>query len=174
MSNKDKSSPNMEIERKFIPKKLPDHLDQYPFHDIEQGYLCTNPTIRIRKMDNDCFRTYKSSGMMAHQEYEVSLTLKAYEHLRKKADGILITKRRYMIPLDDAHTIELDLFHGQLEGITLAEVEFTSVEEANAFLAPDWFGEDVTYDSRYHNSEMSKGALLVSENDSFRISGGSV
>ena len=37
MSNKDKSSPNMEIERKFIPKKLPDHLDQYPFHDIEQG-----------------------------------------------------------------------------------------------------------------------------------------
>ncbi len=135
MSNKDKSSPNMEIERKFIPKKLPDHLDQYPFHDIEQGYLCTNPTIRIRKMDNDCFLTYKSSGMMAHQEYEVSLTL---------------------------------------EGITLAEVEFTSVEEANAFLAPDWFGEDVTYDSRYHNSEMSKGALLVSENDSFRISGGSV
>lgn len=111
---------------------------------------------------------------MAHQEYEVSLTLKAYEHLRKKADGILITKRRYMIPLDDAHTIELDLFHGQLEGITLAEVEFTSVEEANAFLAPDWFGEDVTYDSRYHNSEMSKGALLVSENDSFRTSGGSV
>lgn len=174
MSNKDKSSPNMEIERKFIPKKLPDHLDQYPFHDIEQGYLCTNPTIRIRKMDHDCFLTYKSSGMMAHQEYEVPLTLKAYEHLREKTDGILITKRRYLIPLDDTHTIELDLFHGQLEGITLAEVEFTSVDEANAFQAPDWFGEDVTYDSRYHNSEMSKGALLVSENDSSRISGGSV
>ena len=153
-------TPNMEIERKFIPKRLPDHLEQYPSHEIEQGYLCTSPTIRIRKMDDNCFLTYKSSGMMAHLEQEMPLSLEAYKHLREKADGILITKRRYLIPLDDTHTIELDLFHGQLEGVTLAEVEFASVEEANAFVPPDWFGEDVTFDRRYHNSEMSKGALL--------------
>ncbi len=84
------------------------------------------------------------------------LTKEAYLHLRQKADGILITKRRYLIPLDERHTIELDIFHGSLEGTTLAEVEFSSVEEANSFVPPEWFGEDVTYDSRYHNSEMSK------------------
>ena len=173
MPNTDKSSPNMEIERKFIPKQLPGDLEQYPFHEIEQGYLCTSPTIRIRKMDSSCFLTYKSSGMMAHVEQEMPLTPEAYQHLREKADGILITKRRYLIPLDDTHTIELDLFHGQLEGIALAEVEFASSEEANAFLPPDWFGEDVTFDSRYHNSEMSKGVLHVSESGSFHISGGS-
>lgn len=159
MPNTTNSMPNMEIERKFIPKRLPDHLEQYPFHEIEQGYLCTNPTIRIRKMDDACFLTYKSFGMMAHLEQEMPLSLEAYHHLREKADGILITKRRYLIPLDDTHTIELDLFRGQLEGVTLAEVEFASIEEADAFVPPDWFGEDVTFDSRYHNSEMSKGNL---------------
>lgn len=150
---------HMEIERKFIPKTLPESLEQYQYHEIEQGYLCTNPTIRIRKMDDAYFLTLKGSGMMAHAEHEMPLTREAYEHLRKKTDGILITKRRYLIPFDDSHTIELDIFHGSLEGITLAEVEFASVEEADSFVPPDWFGEDVTYDSRYHNSEMSRGSL---------------
>lgn len=147
----------MEIERKFIPRKLPEHLEQYPFHDIEQGYLCINPVVRIRKKDNSYILTYKSAGLMAHEEYEMPLTEESYMHLRKKVDGILISKRRYLIPLDDAHTIELDIFQGKLDGTVLAEVEFSSVEEAEAFCPPDWFGEDVTYDIRYHNSEMSKG-----------------
>ena len=149
----------MEIERKFIPKQLPQHLEQFPFHDIEQGYLCTAPVVRIRKMDDSYFLTYKSDGMLAHEEYEMPLSPEGYLHLREKADGILISKRRYLIPLAPSYTVELDLFHGPLEGIVLAEVEFSSVEEANRFVPPDWFGEDVTYDSRYHNSEMSKGAL---------------
>lgn len=158
----------MEIERKFIPKFLPDTLAQYPSHEIEQGYLCTNPVVRIRKLDDSYFLTYKSAGMLAHEEYEMPLSKDGYLHLREKTDGILITKRRYLIPLDASHKIELDIFHGDLEGVTLAEVEFASVEEANAFLPPEWFGEDVTYDIRYHNSEMSKGALSLSnfsEND---------
>lgn len=151
---------HMEIERKFIPKQLPAHLEQYPYHEIEQGYLCTDPTVRIRKMDDTYFLTCKTAGLMAHQEYEIPLSAQAYQHLRQKADGILITKRRYFIPLDAALTIELDIFHGSLEGVTLAEVEFPSVEAADAFTPPEWFGEDVTYDSRYHNSEMSKGSLI--------------
>ena len=160
MSKTDHSdAANMEIERKFIPKWLPEHLEQYTYHEIEQGYLCTNPTIRIRKMDDTYFLTYKSSGLMAHLEQEMPLPKEAYEHLRKKTVGILITKRRYYIPFDHSHTIELDIFHGKLEGVTLAEVEFASIEEADSFTPPDWFGKDVTYDSRYHNSEMSKGSL---------------
>ncbi len=151
---------HMEIERKFIPKQLPENLEQYPCHKIEQGYLCTNPAVRIRQMDDAFFLTCKTSGLMAHQEFEMPLPKEAYLHLRQKADGLLITKSRYLIPFDETHTIELDIFHGSLEGITLAEVEFASVEEADSFVPPDWFGEDVTYDSRYHNSEMSKGALL--------------
>lgn len=147
----------MEIERKFIPKYLPEDLEQYAFHEIEQGYLCTDPVVRIRKMDDSYFLTCKSHGMMAHEEYELPLSKDSYLHLREKTDGILIAKRRYLIPLDTSHKVELDIFHGNLEGVTLAEVEFASIEEARSFLPPEWFGEDVTYDKRYHNSEMSKG-----------------
>lgn len=149
----------MEIERKFIPKYLPERLMQYPYHEIEQGYLCTDPTVRIRKMDDSYFLTYKSCGMMAHEEYEMPLTEESYLHLRGKADGLLITKRRYVIPFGESYHIELDIFHGSHEGVTLAEVEFPSIQEAESFIPPEWLGEDVTYDSRYHNSEMSKGAL---------------
>jgi len=149
----------MEIERKFLPKYLPGNLEQYTSHKIEQGYLCTNPVVRIRQMDDSYFLTCKSSGMMAREEYEISIPREGYLHLREKTDGILISKQRYVIPLDDTHNIELDIFHGDLEGVLLAEVEFTSIEDANSFQPPEWFGDDVTYDMRYHNSEMSRGSL---------------
>jgi CYTH domain-containing protein len=38
----------------------------------------------------------------------------------------------------------------------LAEVEFETREEAEAFTAPDWFGEDVTFTGEYQNSQLSK------------------
>lgn len=153
----------MEIERKFIPAYLPENLQQYSYHEIEQGYLCTSPTIRIRKMDDTYFLTYKSAGLMAHEEYEMQLTRESYLHLREKTDGLTIEKRRYYIPIDECHTIELDIFKGSLDGLTLAEVEFASIEEANSFVPPEWFGKDVTYDKRYHNSEMSKGTLSLDD-----------
>ena len=54
-------------------------------------------------------------------------------------------------------TIEFDVFEGKFAGLMLAEVEFSDETSANAFQAPEWFGEDVTYDRRYHNSNLSKG-----------------
>ena len=62
-----------------------------------------------------------------------------------------------VIPEKDGLFIELDVFHGEYEGVLLAEVEFPTEEDANAYTAPDWFGEDVTYSTRYHNSTMSQG-----------------
>ena len=62
-----------------------------------------------------------------------------------------------VIPEKDGLFIELDVFHGEYEGVLLAEVEFPTEEAANAYTAPDWFGEDVTYSTRYHNSTMSQG-----------------
>ena len=145
----------MEIERKYLIKTLPENLEQYPLRVLEQGYLCTTPVVRIRK-DNDKYElTYKSGGLMARQEYNLPLTADAYEHLRLKIDGRIISKKRYMLPLRE-YTIELDIFEGDLAPLMLAEVEFSSIEEANAFEPPEWFGEDVTFDGRYHNSYLSK------------------
>lgn len=145
----------MEIERKFLLKRLPDNLESYPVRFLEQGYLCTEPVVRIRK-DNDKYElTYKSKGLMIREEVNLPLTQDAYEHLKTKADGRIISKKRYMIPCDP-YTIELDVFAGDLAPLFLAEVEFPSEEEANAFISPEWFGEDVTYSKEYHNSVLSK------------------
>ena len=94
-------------------------------------------------------------GLMVREEYNLPLTAEAYAHLREKADGKLITKRRYLIPFGK-YTIELDLFSSPKPDLMLAEVEFSSEEEALAFKAPDWFGEDVTSSSEYHNSTLSQ------------------
>lgn len=143
-----------EIERKYLVKQVPKNLASYPFHEIEQGYLCTEPVVRIRRQDEEYYLTYKSKGLMIREEYNLPLTKDAYFHLREKIDGRLISKRRYLIPLDP-YTIELDVFHSPKDGLVLAEVEFPSEEEALTFTPPDWFGEDVTNSSLYHNSRLS-------------------
>lgn len=144
----------MEIERKYLISTLPTDLQQYPTRKIEQGYLCTSPVIRIRQ-DNDLFElTYKSKGLMIREEHNLPLTKEAYLHLRQKVDGNIITKTRYMIPYEQ-YTIELDIFEGTLAPLQLAEVEFPSEEAALAFIPPEWFGEDVTFSSKYHNSTLS-------------------
>lgn len=149
----------MEIERKFLIETLPENLSQYPFRQLEQGYLCTEPVVRIRREDDDYYLTYKSKGLMVREEYNLPLTKDAYEHLLPKVDGIVISKKRYLIPFTEKLTIELDVFEGELAPLFLAEVEFETEEEANAFVPPKWFGEDVTYSSKYHNSTLSRKNL---------------
>ena len=119
--------------------------------------MCTEPVVRIRRQDEDYILTYKSTGMMAREEYNLPLTKEAYEHLKEKADGIVLSKTRYLLPLPDGLTIELDVFDGTYEGLWLAEVEFESIEQAESFVPPVWFGEDVTYSGKYHNSVLSRG-----------------
>ena len=145
----------MEIERKFLVKEVPKSLENYPCRHIEQGYLSTNPVVRIRK-DNDKYElTYKGNGQMVREEYNLPLNEDSYEHLKGKIDGRLIVKKRYMIPYLD-YTIELDIFENDLAPLILAEVEFPSEEMANTFVAPEWFNVDVTFERLYHNSYLSQ------------------
>lgn len=153
----------MEIERKFLIKQeqLPENLTQYPCLHIEQGYLCTEPVVRIRRQNDEYYLTYKSKGLLSREEYNLPLTKDAYYHLKEKADGIVICKDRYVIPEKDGLSIELDIFHEAYEGLLLAEVEFSSEEAAKSYVPPAWFGEDVTFSSKYHNSTLSKGDWVL-------------
>lgn len=152
----------MEIEKKFLIQELPENLDHFEKKVIEQGYLCTNPVVRIRKSNENYILTYKSrqtdQGMQnvcVNQEIEMPLNKEGYEHLRKKADGNLIAKTRYIVPLETGHTGELDIFEGALKGLVFIEVEFASTQEADQFVPPPWFGENVSDDHRYSNSFLS-------------------
>lgn len=149
----------MEIERKYLIASLPEDYSTYPCRIIEQGYLSTAPVVRVRRDNDDYFLTYKSKGFLMREEYNLPLTKDSYEHLVKKADGRLIRKRRYMIPLKSGSgdlCIELDIFEGDLAPLMLAEVEFPDRETAESFCPPSWFGEDVTFQERYQNSRLSR------------------
>lgn len=160
----------MEIERKFTVRKLPADLASYPCRHIEQAYLNTDPVVRVRKEDDEYYLTYKGQGMMKRTEYNLPLNRESYLHLLEKSDGNIISKKRYLIPLpnpqfqegcakppsDYSLMIELDVFDAPFAPLILAEVEFGSTEAAEAFIPPDWFWEDVTYNRSYHNSTLSK------------------
>lgn len=145
----------MEIERKFTVKELPD-LSKYKYHIMEQGYLNTDPVVRVRKEDEEYYLTYKGKGLLVREEYNLPLNKEAYYHLIEKSDGIIIRKRRYLIPFQK-YTIELDVFDVPYENLVIAEVEFDTEEEANAFQPPEWFDKDVTTNRKYHNSNLSQG-----------------
>lgn len=150
----------MEIERKFLIKNIPGTLEKYEHHIIEQGYLCTDPVVRVRKSDDSYYMTYKGKGLLAREEYNLPLNKEAYEHLVSKADGNIIRKTRYLIPLENTElTVELDVFDAPFAPLIMAEVEFSSLEQADAFTPPDWFAEEVTNDRKYHNSNMSRMKL---------------
>ena len=146
----------MEIEKKFLVGEIPYDLETLKYHDIEQAYLCVKPVVRIRKQDEEYILTYKGSGMMEREEYNLPLNEEAYLHLKEKADGNIISKRRYLIPIENDLTIELDVFHDDLAPLILAEVEFPDTKTAESFTPPAWFTKEVTFDKRFHNSYLSK------------------
>ena len=147
----------MEIERKFLVRSLPDRLADYQMRMIEQAYLNTDPVVRVRREDEDYYMTYKGRGLIAREEYNLPLNEDAYRHLKAKADGNVITKRRYLIPLG-GFTAELDVFEGVFEGLCVVEVEFESMAQAEAFIPPAWFGRDVSEERTFQNSVLSSAA----------------
>lgn len=152
----------MEIEQKYRVRTMPD-LSGCEKLEMEQGYLCTDPVVRIRKCNDRYILTYKNRNgiepstvaAQINQEVEMPLTETSYLHLREKVDGNRISKTRYRISLPDGHVGELDIFHGKLEGLVFIEVEFAQKEDMEQFSPPGWFGENVSRDRRYSNSYLS-------------------
>ena len=157
----------MEIERKFTITALPAELNLYERKELEQGYLCTSPVVRVRKSvkkgETSYILCYKSklgleqkedATAQVCREEELPLSGEAYEKLLSKVDGRVITKTRYLIPYG-AYTIELDVFGGELTGLVFAEVEFPDEEAAADFTMPEWFAEDVTFDNRFKNNRLA-------------------
>ena len=150
----------MEIERKYLVAALPEGLNTYPHTEIEQSYLCTSPTLRIRKMGDAYILTIKEnvlagSTAIHNREEEFSLSSETYKTLLSKCDGRTVSKTRYRIPLSGGLTAELDIFHGAHEGLQLVEVEFPDSAAADSFVPPSWFGADVSGDPRYRNSHLA-------------------
>ncbi len=145
----------MEIERKFLLDKIPTQLSEVDKKIIEQGYISTDPVIRIRRSNDKYILTIKGDGLMAREEFELFISKEQYENLKNKIEHNLIKKTRYIFK-EDGYTYEVDEFDEHLSGLLLAEVEFASMEEAESFTPPDWLGKDVSGENTYHNSNLCK------------------
>ena len=146
----------MEIERKFLAGYLPPGYAGCERHEISQGYISTDPVIRIRRMDDEYFLTVKSGGLLAREEFEINISKEAFDKLSGKCEGIILSKTRYYIPQEGNLMAEMDVFHGDFDGLRYIEVEVGSVEEAEDFIPPDYFGPEVTDKPEYQNSGLSK------------------
>lgn len=155
----------MEIERKFLLERTPDELiaegafERRSRQRIEQTYLALDEQqeIRVRRLvDEDTgeveyTHTFKQGNGMSREEIEYSITESIYNQLFEASGAVPLTKVR-TTGTWNGFTVELDRYD-QLN-LTVAEVEFDSLEAAEAFVAPDWFGEDISSKREYSNKKV--------------------
>jgi CYTH domain-containing protein len=115
--------------------------------------------VRVRDKGGKFFTTVKSGGTLERAEYEFEIDADMFESLWPFTLSKRVEKVRYRLPMQDGLVCELDIFSGDLEGLVMAEVEFPDAQMAESFSVPDWFGEDVTSDSRYKNKNLATKGL---------------
>jgi adenylate cyclase len=144
-----------EIERKFRVNDPPPWLGRAPARVIDQGYLAIGETseVRLRRIDSDELLTVKSGHGEDRLEVEVALDHEQFAALWPLTEGRRIHKRRHTIEGDGK--IEVDVYLGDLAGLIVAEVEFDSMDAADAFEPPDWIADELTDDDRYANQQLA-------------------
>lgn len=146
----------VEIERKFRTKGV-DFLANQEGERLTQGYLSHDPraTVRLRVQGDHAWLTVKGKTHGASRsEFEYPIpTADAHAMLEEMCPQGVIDKTRYRIQVGE-HVWEVDEFHGDNQGLVVAEVELDS--EDQPFERPPWLGEEVTDDPRYYNSALSR------------------
>jgi len=147
-----------EIERKFLIKNDGYKTEAFSEKRIVQGFLNTHPerTVRIRIKGEKGFLTIKGRSNKTGTtrfEWEKEIPVPEAEALLNLCEKGVIEKTRYEVKVEK-HIFEIDKFSGNNKGLTVAEIELTSENEA--FLKPDWLGEEVTGQLKYYNSQLSK------------------
>ena len=147
----------LEIERKFlVVNESYKELATSSTH-IKQGYICSDRgrTVRVRIRGHQAFLTIKGPSFdngLSRYEFEKEITLDEAEHLFRLCGPGVIDKTRYLVPVGN-HVFEVDEFYGDNEGLVVAEVELSSVDEV--FERPTFLGIEVTGDRRYYNSMLT-------------------
>ena len=147
----------LEIERKFLTKG-DFRKDAFKAVRIAQGYLCSAPehTVRVRLKDDEAYITVKGMGSASGAsrfEWEQKISPEDAKRLLELCEPGIIDKTRYLVKAGE-HVFEVDEFHGDNDGLIIAEVELRSEDEP--FVRPEWLGEEVTGDAKYYNSALSK------------------
>ena len=146
-----------EIERKFLLQRIPINLKDFPGHEIAQGYLAVEndgTQVRLRRKGPACLLAFKTRHGAVREEREIELSEEQFESLWPATSGRRLRKTRYEVP-SEGLTIEVDFFRGKHDGLVVAEVEFSDLDEAQRFEPPEWFGAEVTNDPDYSNVKLA-------------------
>jgi adenylate cyclase len=149
---------SLEIERKFLVSRRPADLERHPHSNLDQGYVALDPAgveVRIRRQDGEATLTIKGGRGRSRTEEEVAIDPERFERMWALTERRRVAKTRYRIAAGAGLTIELDVYHGPLDGLLTAEVEFGSEAQADAFTAPNWFGREVTGVDAYNNRRLA-------------------
>lgn len=146
----------LEIERKFLVLDTSFKHEAFSSSHIRQGYICSGHgrTVRIRIRDSRAYITIKGpslNGGLSRYEFEQEIPFADAEHLMLLCEPGIIDKTRWLVT-SGRHTFEVDEFHGDNDGLLIAEVELGSEDEA--FQKPAFIGQEVTGDRRYYNSHL--------------------
>jgi CYTH domain-containing protein len=146
-----------EIERKFLIKRLPLEILRSRHFRLGQGYLANEAGgrhVRLRKKGGVASLAFKVGRGSAREEREIRLSPQQFDLLWPATKGRRLRKTRYEVPWKNL-TIEIDIYHGQNEGLVVAEVEFPSENACRKFKPPSWFGREVTGQKRYSNVRLA-------------------
>jgi adenylate cyclase len=154
----------MEIERKWLVPEPPDDLLERPGDRIEQGYLAIGAggsEVRLRRRADQLTLTAKTGRGLSRGEHEVELTPEQFESLWPGTEGRRLVKTRRTLAAGGSGelVIELDVYAAGLTGLVVAEVEFEDEAAAGDFVAPGWFGHEVTEDDAYKNQRLAVDGL---------------
>ena len=149
---------SIEIERKFLVKNINYKKECFKKNHIKQGFLNSNKNrvVRVRVVDSKGLITVKgisSNDGTSRYEWEKEISLEDAMELLLLCEETIIEKNRYLVKVEN-HTYEVDEFLKDNLGLVVAEIELNSSGEA--FVKPTWLGKEVTGDSKYYNSELSK------------------
>lgn len=127
---------------------------------MRQGYLAEDGAVevRVRLTDGGSWLTVKAGCGLARTEVEVAIDVDEAAALWLHTAGRRIEKTRHRVRIDSHADIlaDVDLFHGELAGLCIVEVEFDSVEAAGVFEAPPWFGREVTGVPAWSNAALAR------------------
>ncbi len=152
------SSSTVERERKYLLTEVPALSGSGT--RLRQGYLAIDGSVSVRVRESGeagCTLTVKAGRGAVRTELEWPLTDEQFDAAWDQTGGRRIHKTRHRVPLDE-HTVEVDVFHDDLDGLVLAEVEFESDDALAAFEPPAWFGPEVTDDEGYTNASLAANA----------------
>ena len=144
----------IEIEHKFLVKNDSYRSMAVSESEIMQGFLSRIPerTVRVRVRGDKGFITIKGKGCgAAHPEFEYEVPLDDAKQMLSMCEPPVINKTRYIV-MHDGNRWEIDEFHGELQGLVIAELEVIS--EDYRFSLPPFVGLEVTGDRRYYNSQL--------------------